>query len=294
MRQGITELQLLFCLFAMPLPLVHIVSIVNFFSSTQAYQSWVRDNKAEGHLPGLGLSVDQLFFLGFARVRQACCHVLQSPHCSNIFHYVLPDSDWFSWLSSFLPVIYSSLPWVINIKFPLQPHKKYYTSYNMKNLANHRLPRWKMITLPILANLLIHFSSKGWENVLFQLGSERVNCLFNFCYPTPVITALVQHLQAGSRPPAASRWLAHVQQIQVQWAVSGGSMVVRCWRVQQQQIHSLTSYGEQLLHAHTYHSRRWATTVCVSLSGRGRQGGCEYNIYWISTAYLAVCGSGLE
>ena len=38
--------------------------------STQAYQAWVRDNKPEGRLPGLGLSVDQLFFVGFARVRQ--------------------------------------------------------------------------------------------------------------------------------------------------------------------------------------------------------------------------------
>ena len=32
-----------------------------------------------------------------------------------------------------------------------------------------------MIMLPILTTSLIHFSSKGWENVLFELGSERVN-----------------------------------------------------------------------------------------------------------------------
>lgn len=31
-----------------------------------AYQSWVDDNKKEGRLPNLGLSVDQLFFIGFA------------------------------------------------------------------------------------------------------------------------------------------------------------------------------------------------------------------------------------
>ena len=30
---------------------------------------------------------------------------------------------------------------------------------------------WKMIILPILTTPLIHFSLKGWENVLFELGS---------------------------------------------------------------------------------------------------------------------------
>ena len=34
---------------------------------------------------------------------------------------------------------------------------------------------WKMIILPILTTPLIYFSLKGWENVLFELGSERVN-----------------------------------------------------------------------------------------------------------------------
>ena len=35
--------------------------------------------------------------------------------------------------------------------------------------------RWKLIILPIIATPLVHFSLKGWENVLFELGSERVN-----------------------------------------------------------------------------------------------------------------------
>ena len=34
---------------------------------------------------------------------------------------------------------------------------------------------WKMILVPVLTTSLIHFSWKGWENVLFELGSERVN-----------------------------------------------------------------------------------------------------------------------
>ena len=32
-----------------------------------------------------------------------------------------------------------------------------------------------MIILPIITTSVIHFSVKGWENVLFELGSERVN-----------------------------------------------------------------------------------------------------------------------
>ena len=45
----------------------------------------------------------------------------------------------------------------------------------MKNLAFHCLLRWKMIIPPILTTSLIHFSSNGWENVLFEIGSEKVN-----------------------------------------------------------------------------------------------------------------------
>ena len=59
---------------------------------------------------------------------------------------------------------------VINFKFPLQPHQKYHiTRYD------HSLLRWTMIILPILPTSLIHFSLEGWENVLFELGAERVN-----------------------------------------------------------------------------------------------------------------------
>ena len=62
-----------------------------------------------------------------------------------------------------------SLLRMINFKFPLQPHlTRNITSHSMKNLAFHSLPRLKMFTS------LIHYSLKGWENVLFELGSERV------------------------------------------------------------------------------------------------------------------------
>ena len=53
------------------------------------------------------------------------------------------------------------------------------TLHSMKNLAFHKLLRWKMIILPILATEFIRFSLKCWGNVLFQLCSGSVKC---FCY----------------------------------------------------------------------------------------------------------------
>ena len=48
------------------------------------------------------------------------------------------------------------------------------TWHSMKNLAFHSLLRWKMIIVPILTTT-IHFSLKGCENLLFELGNETVN-----------------------------------------------------------------------------------------------------------------------
>ena len=39
---------------------------------------------------------------------------------------------------------------------------------------------WKMILVPVLTTSLIHFSWKGWENVLFELAIERVKAFWNF------------------------------------------------------------------------------------------------------------------
>ena len=49
------------------------------------------------------------------------------------------------------------------------------TTWNsMENLAFHSLLWWKMIILPILTTSAIHTLCKGWESILFELGSERV------------------------------------------------------------------------------------------------------------------------
>ena len=61
----------------------------------------------------------------------------------------------------------------MNFKFPCSLTRNI-TSHSMENLGCHQLLRWKMIILPILTTSLIHFSLKGCENVLFELGSESV------------------------------------------------------------------------------------------------------------------------
>ena len=62
---------------------------------------------------------------------------------------------------------------VINFKFPLQPHPKYYiTQY--EELAFHSLLRWKMIFQLILDTAIIHFLFKLVGECTFQLRSERI------------------------------------------------------------------------------------------------------------------------
>ena len=64
---------------------------------------------------------------------------------------------------------------------PLGSLTRNITSHSMKNLAFHSLLRWNMIILPILTTSLHIFSLRGCENVLFELGSERVDDQWVFC-----------------------------------------------------------------------------------------------------------------
>ena len=57
----------------------------------------------------------------------------------------------------------------------------------MKNLAFHSLLRWKMIIVPIPTTSLIHFLFVGWENVLFELGSEGVKVTGRCLIRKPVL-----------------------------------------------------------------------------------------------------------
>ena len=79
----------------------------------------------------------------------------------------------------------------------------------MKNLAFHSLLRWKMITLPILATSLIHFSLWGWENVLFNLGViEPMFVWFFFCQKSTAGTETWRYrtTSAGAGSCAAASW----------------------------------------------------------------------------------------
>ena len=68
------------------------------------------------------------------------------------------------------------LPRVINVNYLSCGLARNITSHCVKNLAFHSLLRWKMITYLMKDDYIPHsFSSKHWENVLFELGSERPN-----------------------------------------------------------------------------------------------------------------------
>ena len=67
-----------------------------------------------------------------------------------------------------------SFPRVINFKFLLRPHQKYCIT-QCEKLGFSWLTHMKdSYTTKILTSSLIRFSSKGWENVCFELGNERV------------------------------------------------------------------------------------------------------------------------
>ena len=77
-----------------------------------------------------------------------------------------------------LSVLTLSLPRVINIKFLLQPHQKYYiTLYEelgFSSLTQMQDDKYYQFSLPSLEQ----FYLQGRENVLFELGSERVRTFF--------------------------------------------------------------------------------------------------------------------
>ena len=66
-----------------------------------------------------------------------------------------------------------SLPRVINIKFPLQPHQKYNITQYEEVGFSMLILIWNMIILAILSTSLLQFSSKGWKNVLLELMGVR-------------------------------------------------------------------------------------------------------------------------
>ena len=64
------------------------------------------------------------------------------------------------------------------------------TSHSMKKLAFHSLLRWKMIILSILTTLLIHFSLRGWENVLLNLGVKGIRQLCIMLHAPSAVTPI--------------------------------------------------------------------------------------------------------
>ena len=99
-----------------------------------------------------------------------------------------------------------SLPRVINFKFRLQPPQKYnITQYGELDFSSITQMN-NMIILPTLTASLIHFSLKGWENVLFDLWGERVNLIRGalFIPALPVISFRKWPFSGQHNP-----WLSH-------------------------------------------------------------------------------------
>ena len=70
------------------------------------------------------------------------------------------------------------LPRVINFKFLLQPHQKYYITYcSMENVVFHSLLRCKIITLPIVTTPLIHLYSKMLGECTFWAWEWKGHCM---------------------------------------------------------------------------------------------------------------------
>ena len=66
--------------------------------------------------------------------------------------------------------------------------------WSMKNLAFHSYYSYEgWLILPILTKSLIHFFLRGWENVLFELGSERVKSSSNWHMSFVVLCHLRKH-----------------------------------------------------------------------------------------------------
>ena len=76
-------------------------------------------------------------------------------------------------------------------------------SHSMENLAFHILLRSKMIILPTLTTSLIHFSLKGWENVLFELRSERGNLFLH----RPNYTLRLLSINSGNYTDRARKYI---------------------------------------------------------------------------------------
>ena len=115
-------------------------------------------------------------------VHIVCLAIILLGHCARALcsGTVLGHQVW-TWLKLHLVSIFGltcwtlSLPRVINVKFLLQPHQKYYiTQY--EELGFSKLTRMKDDYTTKSHNLTYtFFSLKGWENELFELGSTQTD-----------------------------------------------------------------------------------------------------------------------
>ena len=152
--------------------------------------------------------------------------------------------------------------------FPYSPNRNI-TSHSMENLAFHSLLRWKMIIPSTLTTSPMHLSLKGWENVLFELGSERVKISFLLFFLHDPDRHCVDTQGRGHWPlepqTAMVRGLldlcSSLRQALPAWSrMTDSSFRITAWRIGHEQLHKLGLDKNQNPSYYEFVQTRWTRT----------------------------------
>ena len=94
------------------------------------------------------------------------------------------------------------------------PFQKFNITQN-EELAFHSLLRWKIFILLILTTSHIPFSLKGWENVLFELGRDRVNHAYSSVLCCVLVSACWPAGTSFAHPSASPHYWSFSRQVAV-------------------------------------------------------------------------------
>ena len=152
-----------------------------------------------------------------------------------------------------------SLPRVINFKFPPAATPELLLHIvTLKNLAFHSLLGWRIIILPILTTSLIYFSSKGCENVLFELGNERVIITFHY-FPLYWTAGVVS--QGGSGVEDGERFGDVPAEIFSYHSSKGAGSSIR---IEKENEWTTRSHNVQCIAVQVYYPRLWRNSAMLN------------------------------
>ena len=126
-------------------------------------QGMVNVQKKGGGLKENQIQFETMRSMRWLSLRQLLSHRRNGKMDTELSYY-------FKYLENTMFTLNLSLPRVINFKFPLQLHQKYYitTVWRTWLFIAYWEESW-LYYLPILTMSLIHFSSEGWGNVFLCL-----------------------------------------------------------------------------------------------------------------------------